>query len=159
MHEKLKKSIKLLNDKRKHKGKGSVSTDTEKAIRRSRVITALKAKTKQLHMARLNQLLAANERKRFEISADGNCFFAAIAESTNDSDLKDLDGFRNAVCDYMLQHKGIYLPFLSKEIKNKNNSFEEEIAILQRNGHWNANLADGLPLVTDILKLSYDTHH
>lgn len=98
MQEKLRKTIKLLNEKRKRKEQFDREvTDVDKAVRRSMVLASLKVQTKKLHETRLDHLLAGNEKKRVKIAADGNCFFAAVLESMDDKGFEDVAAFRNAV--------------------------------------------------------------
>ena len=66
LHEKLRGSIKPLNERRKQ-SRNFQMNDIQKALRRSKTLASLKAQVNRLHEARLDQLLAANERKQMDM--------------------------------------------------------------------------------------------
>ena len=126
----------------------SQNYNVERALRISKKMQSLKSHIKDMHYARLTNLLAYNERKLVKVNADGNCFFAAVAASTEDHTFDNLAEFRHSVCDFLLERKENYLHFMpfESESGNQEDFFLNEVNNLRQSGQWNTYLADCLPL-------------
>ncbi|MEW8548129.1 MAG: OTU domain-containing protein, partial [Candidatus Thiodiazotropha sp.] len=102
-----------------------------------------------LHLRTLDALLYSNGLKRKEIEGDGNCFFAALKESSGLQD--ELLKMRNNICDHIKENRDDYIGFLKKNEKSCEeetikDSFNRQLDTLRQSGSWSVDLSDVLPL-------------
>ena len=112
LHQKLKSKLNHLKTQRQRTNSvNHLKQALEKAKEKSRKLHSIQSYIRKIHTDRLDQLLGSNELKRVPVTADGNCFFAAVVKSANLN--KTPTKLRSEVCDYMIDNVERYIPFCS----------------------------------------------
>ena len=69
-----------------------------------------------------------------DVSADGNCFFRAICDQKDGSEIHHLD-LRREVCDYMEKHEDDFRPFVEDD-----EEWTAYLARMRKDGSWAGNM-------------------
>jgi len=142
MAKKLTTKINNLQMQRKRRG----LKDILKVKLKTKRNETIKDMVKRLHDKRLNTLLLSNELERVAIYGDGNCFFSAVKIS---GDLEEgTITMRENVCELMKTNANSYMAFTegNEATELRKDEFCKEVEKLKRNGEWNIDIADILPL-------------
>ncbi|XP_070182460.1 uncharacterized protein [Littorina saxatilis] len=113
------------------------------AVAESHAIHRLRQTAFTVHEKRLDTVLLHNGIQRVSIPADGNCFFSAAALHLIGHDHQSL---REMLCHHMEDKICLYEGFFETQGNNKRRSALERIHCLTRNGAWNTEANDILPL-------------
>jgi len=69
-----------------------------------------------------------------DVSADGNCFFRAICDQRDGSEIHHLD-LRHEVCEYMEKHEEDFRPFVEDD-----EEWSAYLARMRKDGSWAGNM-------------------
>ena len=69
-----------------------------------------------------------------DVSADGNCFFRAICDQRDGSEIHHLD-VREEVCEYMEKHEEDFRPFVEDD-----EEWSVYLARMRKDGSWAGNM-------------------
>lgn len=87
-----------------------------------------KDKTKEI--ANLNQQLGLLDLKVVPVTADGNCFFRAVAEQL-EGDEEQHSKYRKMVVDYLEEHREDFEPFVEDDV-----SFDDYLKTMREESTW-----------------------
>ena len=133
------------------------SSRTTAALQRSRNSEKARLLVLKYHTTRLDNVLTSNGLKRVPIYPDGNCFFNSVLQQLPSID--DAGELRAKVIGHLRDNTEHYTGFLTlsrdASEEEKNAVMMESLDDLSQDGHWNAGLADCMPLaVANIFKRS-----
>lgn len=91
--------------------------EIERMQTEAREETANSIDYRQMEIDSMNQLLAMNDLKLYEIKPDGHCLFASIQDQLQQRHHidKTIQELRNLSAEYILSHKDDFVPFLFDE--------------------------------------------
>ena len=107
----------------------------------SRLQHNIHSKVKGFHERRLSNILISNGLERISVNPDGNCFFNAVISQLDTTDTAaDL---RQKICEHLIQNEEHYKVYMSTS-----SSYKQKIEDMGRDGNWNIEMSDILPLAT-----------
>ena len=113
----------------------------ERAMKLSRLQHNIHSKVKGFHERRLSNILISNGLERISVNPDGNCFFNAVISQLDTTDTAaDL---RQKICEHLIQNEEHYKVYMSTS-----SSYKQKIEDMGRDGNWNIEMSDILPLAT-----------
>lgn len=122
----------------------------KKALKQSKADHTLQTILKRSGEARLSNLLTSNSLKRITVNADGDCYFNAVRiQLSTDYTVQEL---RNKLSSHLLERKEHYKAFVQHRrgmsCDEFSKMYDSKVKDIRKEGIWNVDLADLLPLAT-----------
>ena len=122
-----------------------------KAVNDSRRQLQQRSIIEKYHIQKIDKLLASNGLKRSQVYPDGNCLLnSVIIQLAEDNTEITVNELRQKISSHMLENINHYIGFMKVNADGNEEELQrsvmESIKCLEKDGHWESDYADFIPL-------------
>lgn len=123
--------------------------DFKEAVKRSKLENNVNATLKRFGESRLTRLISSNGLERQPIQPDGNCVLNAVIHQASLQELSVSD-LRTKLCEHLFENEQHYSGYVARTVGTEHSShnYKKMVNALQKDGVWNTEMSDVLPLAT-----------